>query len=140
MWQYETSVVWKEGKRGEIHSGGKHPIEAATPPEFGGPQNYWSPEDLLTGSVATCIMTSAIFFLERAGVEINAYISNATGRMEKGAKGLEMTGIDVEVSVTVDDASKEDAVRTALERAEQTCPISNALSFPVELEVQVNIA
>lgn len=138
MWTYETSVVWREGKRGETHSGGKHPIEVATPPEFGGPRNYWSPEDLLTSSVASCIMTSALFFIERAGIELGAYISNAACSMEKGSGGLEITGIKVDVSVTLKDRGQEPELREAMDWAERTCPVSNALKCPVELDLQVS--
>jgi organic hydroperoxide reductase OsmC/OhrA len=140
MWKYETSVVWKEGKRGESHSGGKHPIEVATPPEFGGPRNFWSPEDLLTSSVASCIMTSALFFIERAGIGLSAYISNASCTMEKGAGGLEITGMKIDVSITLKDIYQKEALLEAMDWAERTCPLSKALKCPVELEVQVNAA
>ncbi len=138
MWTYETSVVWKEKKTGFTHSGGKPSIEIATPPEFGGPPNYWSPEDLLTSSVASCIMTSSIFFLERAGIEMRSYMSNATGTMEKTPVGLAISSVSVEIAITLADPGQEAAARKAVERAEKTCPISNTLKCPVEVLLHVN--
>lgn len=138
MWTYETSVDWKQGKTGETRSAGKPTVEVATPPEFGGPENIWTPEDLLTSSVATCIMTSALFFIDRAKIQLLSYRSNATATMEKTATGLEITGVKVEVSVELDDAAQEEAVRHAIEQAEKTCPISNVLKCPVMMHLRVD--
>ena len=136
MWTYKTAVDWKEGKTGETRSPGKPTIEVATPPEFGGPENIWTPEDLLTSSVATCIMTSALFFLQRSKIALRSYASEATATMEKGPTGLAITGVKVAVTVALEDASQVDAARKAVERAEKTCPISNSLNCPVSLELQ----
>jgi len=138
MWTYEISVDWKEGKIGETRCEGMPTIEVATPPEFGGPEGIWSPEDLLTSAVATCIMTSALFFVGRAKIQMRSYKSNAVGTMEKTAAGLEITRIAIEVSIELDDLAQEEAARKALEQAEKTCPLSNSLKCPVELTVNVS--
>ena len=138
MWKYEVAVDWKEGKIGESRCAGKPNVEVATPPEFGGPENIWTPEDLLTSAVATCIMTSALFFIGRAKIQMRSYKSNAVGTMEKTAGGLEITRIAVEVFIELDDLAQEDAVRKAVEQAEKTCPLSNSLKCPVELVVNVS--
>ncbi len=138
MWTYETSVDWKQGKTGETRSAGKPAFEVATPPEFGGPENIWTPEDLLTSSVATCIMTSALFFLERAKVQLRSYKSNATATMAKGPTGLTITGVKVAVVIELEDPAQADAARKAVEQAEKTCPISNSLQCPVEMKLQIN--
>ena len=137
MWTYETSVDWKQGKTGVTRSIGKPTVEVATPPEFGGPENIWTPEDLLTSAVATCIMTSALFFIDRAKIGLLSYKSNAVATMEKTATGLEITGVKVDVSVEVADAGQQEAARHAIEQAEKTCPISNSLRCPVFMNLQV---
>lgn len=137
MWTYETSVDWKQDKTGETRSAGKPTIKVATPPEFGGPENIWTPEDLLASSVATCILTSALFFFDRAKIQLRSYKSNATTTMAKTSTGLAITGIKVEISIEVEDPAQEEAVRKVVEQAEQTCPISNSLKCPVELELRI---
>ena len=138
MWNYETSVDWKEGKVGETRCEGKPAIEVATPPEFGGPEGIWTPEDLLTSAVATCIMTSALFFTERAKIQLRAYKSKATATMEKTPAGLAITRMAVVVSIELEDMAQEAAVRKAMEQAEKTCPLSSSLNCPVELTVNVS--
>ena len=138
MWTYETSVDWKEGKTGETRCGEKPAIKVATPPEFGGPENIWTPEDLLTSAVATCIMTSALFFFERAKIQLRSYKSKATATMEKTPAGLAITRIAIAASIELDDMEQEAAVRKAMEQAEKSCPLSISLTCPVELAVTVS--
>ncbi len=138
MWTYETSVDWKEGKTGETRCDGKPAIEVATPPEFGGPENIWTPEDLLTSAVAACIMTSALFFIDRAKIQLRSYKSKATATMEKTPDGLAITRIAIAASIELDDMEQEAAVRKAMEQAEKSCPLSISLTCPVELDVRVS--
>ncbi|MBN2163261.1 MAG: OsmC family protein [Pontiellaceae bacterium] len=137
MWTYKVAVDWKKGKTGESRCAGKPTVEVATPPEFGGPENIWTPEDLLTSAVATCIMTSALFFLERSKITLKNYQSNAEATMEKGPTGLVITGITVAVTVEIEDPAQTEATQKAILQAEKTCPLSNSLNCPVTLEVQI---
>ena len=138
MWTYETSVDWKEGKTGEANSSGKSGIEVATPPEFGGPEGVWTPEDLLTTAVESCIMASALFFLNRGKVPFRSYKSKATGTLEKGPTGLVFSRIAVEVTLVLEDPSQTEAAHKAVVQAEKTCPLSNSLSCPVELAINLS--
>ncbi|MCK5676111.1 MAG: OsmC family protein [Verrucomicrobia bacterium] len=138
MWTYETSVDWKEGKIGEANSRGKSGIEVATPPEFGGPEGVWTPEDLLTSAVESCIMASALFFLNRGKIPFRSYRSKAAGTLEKGPTGLVFSRIAVEVTLVLEDPSQADAAHKAVVQAEKTCPLSNSLSCPVELSINLS--
>ena len=138
MWNYKVAVDWKADKVGEMRCDEKPTVEVATPPEFGGPEKIWTPEDLLTSAVATCVMTSALFFVNRAKIQMLSYKSNATGTMEKTAAGLVIIKISIEVFIELEDLAQEAATRKALEQAEKTCPLSNSLNCPVELSVQIS--
>ncbi len=138
MWTYKTSIDWTEGKKGEANCTGKPAIEVATPPEFGGPENIWTPEDLLTSAVESCIMASALFFLNRGKVQLRSYKSKATGSLEKGPTGLAFTRIAVGVTLELEDPAQADAAHKAVVQAEKTCPLSNSLSCPVELSINVS--
>jgi len=137
MWQYETTVVWKTGKEGRLHAGGNPEICVATPPDSGGPHNNWSPEQLLTGAVGACLMTSGLYYLEKAGVDWRSYMSNATATVDKAPEGLAFTRIRVDISITVADDSHVEKARKATARAEKSCPISKALQCPVEVHADV---
>ncbi|MDF7798804.1 OsmC family protein [Pontiellaceae bacterium B1224] len=137
MWNYKTSIEWTANKQGTLQCAGKPDIEVATPPEFGGPEGFWTPEDLLTGSVESCIMASALFFLTRGKIGFHAYRSNAVSTMEKSPSGLIFNGIALEITLELQDSGQADAARSALMQAEKTCPLSGSLNCPVELEIKL---
>ncbi len=137
MWNYETTVSWTSGKEGRLHAGGKPEIMMSTPPEFGGPQNVWSPEDLLAGSVGSCVMTTSVFFLEKSEVKLLSYLSNATATMEKTKEGLALTGVSVDVRISVANEEDIEKAEAALRKAEAACPVSKALKCGVSLKTRV---
>ena len=139
MWQYETTTVWRSGKEGRLHEAGKPEIAIATPHEFGGPQNLWSPENLLTGAVGACLMTSTLHFLEKERVDLRSYMSNTKGTMQKTREGLAFTSIDVEVSITVGADDDVEKAQRAAEMAKQSCPVSKAMKCPVNVNPRVNV-
>ena len=138
MWIYKTSIDWTEGKKGEANCDGKPGLEVATPPEFGGPEDIWTPEDLLTSAVESCIMASSLFFLDRGKVGFRSYKSKAAGHLEKGPTGLVFSRIAVAVTLELEDPSQADAAHKAVVQAEKNCPLSNSLSCPVELSINVS--
>lgn len=138
MWTYKTSVNWDSEKTGVLRSENKPDVPIGTPPEFGGPkEGYWTPEDMVAASVGSCIMTSALFFIDRAGIDLRSYQSSAAAVMEKTPSGLAITNVTVEATVSLKDSAQEDGLRKAMGQAEKNCPVSALLKCPVELTVQV---
>jgi len=138
MWKYEATVTWTSAKEGELHAGGNPGIGVGTPPEFGGPHDKWSPEQLLTGAVTTCLMTTALYMLEKARVEFGSYTSSATGTMDKTREGLAFTDVHVKIDVTVAREDDVDKARESVLRAEKACPISRALRCPVRVDIHIS--
>lgn len=137
MWKYEVSVNWETEKIGKVGAAGKSNFQVATPPEFGGPENQWTPEDLLAASVASCVMTSTLFFTKRSKIEMESYQSQAVAVMEKTPAGLAITSVRVLVSVRLKDSSQSEAMQKAVEMAEKNCPISASLNCSVKIELSI---
>ena len=139
MWQYETTVVWRSEKEGWLHASGNPKITVATPPDFGGPHNEWSPEQLLMGAIGSCLMTSALYYLRKSGIELRSYMSNVAGTLGKTREGLAFTRIDVEVSITVGASDDVEKAQRADEKAQQTCLVSKAMKCTVNVNSLVNV-
>lgn len=137
MRNYEISVAWKEGERSEAHAGGKTPIEIATALESDIRPNFWTPEDLLAGAVASSMLNSTLFFAEDADIKIRSYMSNATAIMEAAVNRLTLARIVVEISITVASDREESVMRMVVDQAEQTCPVSNSLQCPVDVVLHI---
>jgi len=95
MYSYDVKVTWREGKQGVMRAAGKPAVNVATPSEFGGPDGVLTPEELLVASVASCLMTTFLYFVELLRIGLLSYESNATGVMEKTPDGLRFTKMDV---------------------------------------------
>jgi organic hydroperoxide reductase OsmC/OhrA len=76
-------------------------------------------------------MTSTLYFLEQADVDLRSYMSNATGTMGKTRDGLALTGIDGQISLAVGSGGNLEKARQACGVAEKSCPGSKALKCPV---------
>lgn len=112
------------------------PIAIGAPPQFGGSQDVWSPEELLVGAVLECLWTTFEAYARHGGLEVRAWQGTGTGVLDKGRGGPAFTSITLTVDMTVAAADQERA-RQILARAEEHCLVSRALSVPVSVVANV---
>jgi organic hydroperoxide reductase OsmC/OhrA len=136
--QFPVSVRWRGGRLVRADAREKESLEVATPPEFrGGLPGYWSPEDLLVASVATCFVVTLAAVAERREVPLIDATVSATGHMSRrddGRFGFTVVEVDAELETV---PGGEEAVRGAAKAAETRCLISQALDVPVHVAVSV---
>ncbi len=137
MHEFRTTLNWTEEKKGTCSAEGKSSITVATPPEFGGPEGTWSPEELFVGSIASCLMSTFLYFVERMHIALHSYESSATGTMDKTPEGLCFTKVVVRITADVDEKyrKKTEGLKNKLEKY---CPVSASVSCPVELVFEIS--
>lgn len=140
MGDYEVKLEWREGKIARMEARQNPAVLVAPPPEFGGPEGYWSPEELLVGALGSCLLSTLLYFTERGGVELAAYTVTARGAMAKTAQGLRFTTMDVTLTVTLKDPAQAPKVEALRDKLEQYCPVSQSLKVPVRVELWVDAA
>ncbi|MGE0643272.1 MAG: OsmC family protein [Nitrospira sp.] len=134
VYMYQTEVKWTEQRKGIMSCAGKPDVQVATPPEFKGHEDIWSPEDLFVASANVCLMTTFLAVAERASLAFSAYESTAEGRLELVDGKFQFTAITIRPSITLktgDDAAK---ARELIEKAERNCLISNSMKATVTLD------
>ena len=134
VYMYQTAVKWTDQRKGVMSCTGKPEVQVATPPEFKGHEDIWSPEDLFVASANVCLMTTFLAVAERAGLAFSAYESAAEGRLELFEGKFQFTAITIRPSITLksgDDAAK---AKELIEKAERNCLISNSMKATVTLE------
>jgi len=129
--RYEVSLSAEGGSLGSLSAGARPVLSGGPPPEFGGDGLRWSPEHLLLGSAALCLMTTFAAIAAKSKLEYAGYDCRAEGVLDKTPEGLRFTR--VVLFVTVRGASAEKAIRL-LELAKKHCIVSNSLRLPVEVE------
>jgi len=136
--QFPVSIRWRGGRLARADAHDKESLEIATPPEFrDGLAGYWSPEDLLVTSVASCFALTLAAVAERRQVSLLDASITATGHMSRRTNGrMGFTVIDVRAVLETLPGSEE-ALGAAAAVAEQRCLVAQALDVPVRVEVEV---
>lgn len=107
------------------------------PAEFGGSDEWWSPEHLLLASASLCVKATfdALARLKHLGVK--SYHASARAVLDRTPSGPAFTSIRIAVELEVAPQDRERA-RTLLEKAKQHCIVANSLKVEVQLEATVN--
>ena len=112
-------------------------LESAPPPEFDGPEGYWSPESLLCAAVADCFVLTfrAIARASRFDwTRLECQVEGTLDRVERVSKFVSFrTRATLEVA-TGADVTK---ARALLAKAEHDCLISNSLTGVRSLEANI---
>jgi organic hydroperoxide reductase OsmC/OhrA len=114
------------------------PQAIASPAEFEGPGDRWSPETLLTGAVASCFILTFRSIAKASRLRWTALRADVTGTLDRIDKVTQFTGFELNASLDVPEGTSEEAARRALEKAEQHCLISSSLKGPVHLHAEVH--
>jgi organic hydroperoxide reductase OsmC/OhrA len=132
--RYKTDLVWKSPHRGALTSEGKAEVQVGSPPEFRGFPDNWSPEDLLVGSLNTCLMLTFFALAQSKGVSPVAYQSSAEGLLENVEGKYRITEVTVAPTVALKSEADLNIARELMQnKVEPNCFISNSISAKVNL-------
>ncbi len=131
---YETQLEWTGERRGDLKSDGLPSLPVSAPPEFQGTPGHWSPEQLLVGATASCLMTTFLAIAELSQLPVHFFRLRAWGKVEKldgGRYGFSEIRLQPEVGVLPEQIEKAQRVMV---KAEQNCFVRNSLRAEVRVE------
>ena len=135
--EYFVRIDWTHDKIGNMTIEGKPNIQIATPPDFGGPEGFISPEDLFVASATTCLMTTFITFTKKMRFEYKSFTCDGYGKLEKLEKGFQFTKIHLKAKVVVESEELVPKAERALELAGKYCLVTNSMTCDTEHENEV---
>lgn len=115
-------------------------LRSASPAEFGGPGDRWSPETLLAGAVADCFILTFRAVAAASKLAWTSLQCQATGTLDRIDRVTQFTEFDLRVQIAVPAETNPDHVRRALEKAERNCLIASSLKAVVHLDAEVRVA
>src|SRR5438132_6950237 len=130
--RYRASTIWSSARRGLLQAAEKPAIIVGSPPEFKGEPNIWAPEELLVGSVNTCMMLTFLSLAESRGLTPAEYASEAEGLLEDIGGKYSFTEITVRPLISVKSEAAVEPTRKIMESAERHCCISNSVKAKVK--------
>jgi len=141
MHEYETSMVWSEGRRGKVEAPGLPPLDFASPPEFGGPGGTWTPEHAFVTAATSSILLTFVAIAEFSKLGFRSLSANAKGTLEKvEGEGLRFTSIDVALRVEVGSEADIARAERVVQKAEASCLVSKSLKTPVRVKAEIRSA
>lgn len=112
-------------------------MSSAPPTEFGGPGNKWSPETLLVASVADCFILSFRAIAKASKFSWTSLTCNVEGILDLREGTTKFTDFEIHATLSVPTDTNEERAQRLLEKAEESCLITNSLSGTVHLEAVV---
>lgn len=131
---YQVGLDWTHGAIGTLASDGLPPLEFSAPPEFHGEPGRWTPEHLLTASVASCFMATFFSIARFQKLQVQSFHMRAFARLEKlPGEGYRFTEFTLTPDIGV---AQEDVEKTlkVIERAEKSCFVAKSLRAAVQVE------
>ena len=122
----------------QLSRGGLPVLRTASPAEFGGPGDRWSPETLLSAAVADCFILTFRAVARAARLPWDGLHVEVEGALDRVDKVTQFTGFQLTARLDVPEGTDTAAAEKALERAERSCLISNSLKGAVHLHAHVH--
>ena len=138
--RYKAKTTWSSARRGVLSAAGKAEIIVGSPPEFKGEPGNWSPEELLVGSLNTCIMLTFLTLAQARGLTPAGYESDGEGLLENVEGKYRITEITVRPRVVLASEIELELARKIMDGVEAQCFISNSITSRVKLTPEFVVA
>jgi organic hydroperoxide reductase OsmC/OhrA len=115
-------------------------LPSASPAEFDGPGDRWSPETLLVGAVADCFILTFRAIAKASRVPWISLDCDVTGTLDRADLVTQFTRFDVTARLVVPAGEDTDRARHALEKADRNCLISSSLKASFAFNATVEFA
>jgi organic hydroperoxide reductase OsmC/OhrA len=137
---YKAKNTWSSARRGMLSAVGRPNIVVGSPPEFKGEPDIWAPEELLVGSLNTCMMLTFLTLAQARGLTPVGYESEAEGLLENVEGKYHITEATVRPRVTLKREAEPEPARKTMESVEAHCFIANSINARVTLTPEFVVA
>jgi organic hydroperoxide reductase OsmC/OhrA len=128
---YKAKTTWNSARRGMLSAAGRPNIIVGSPPEFKGEPGVWAPEELLVGSLNTCMMLTFLTLAQARGLTPVGYESEAEGLLENVEGKYHIIEVTVRARVTLKSDAELEPARKTMEGVEAHCFIANSINARV---------
>ena len=137
---YKAKTTWSSARRGMLSAAGKPNIIVGSPPEFKGEPDVWAPEELLVGSLNTCMMLTFLTLAQRQGLTPVGYESEAEGLLDNVEGKYHITEVTIRPRVTLKSETELELARKSMESVDAHCFIANSINARITLTPEFVVA
>jgi peroxiredoxin-like protein len=140
-YQHRVVAWWSSGRSGLAKADSAlNSIHFTAPPQFGGLEGMWTPEDLLLSAVASCFVTTFRVLAEYSKWEYADLQVEASGIVSKADSGYSFRQITLRPHLKVVAASEIAKGEQLLRKTENLCLVSRVISMTPVFEPVVELA
>jgi peroxiredoxin-like protein len=138
--KYRVVAWWSSGRTGLAKSdSAPYAIHFTAPPEFGGLEGRWTPEDLLLSALASCYTTTFRALADHSKLECADFEVEVEGVIHKTDSGYCFREIVIRPNLTICGEEEQSRALRLLQQAKTVCLISGALSVVQKFEPHVHV-
>jgi organic hydroperoxide reductase OsmC/OhrA len=134
---YRASANTRPDVEIDLSSPGLPDLESASPAEYGGPGDKWSPETLLVAAVADCFVLTFKVIASASKFQWSSLKCEVEGVLDREDKVTRFVGFHIRAVLDVPGGADEARAKRLLEKAEQNCLITSSLTAGATLESEV---
>jgi organic hydroperoxide reductase OsmC/OhrA len=137
--RHHVVAWWTSGQAGIAKSDSANAIHFTAPPEFGGLEGRWTPEDLLMTALASCFTTTFHAIAGCSKFEYTDLAVETEGTVGKTDNGYCFSEIVIRPSLTIPNEEQREWAISLLDKAKALCLVSRALATTQKFEARVDI-
>ncbi len=107
--------------------------------QFGGPGDQWSPETLFVAAVADCFILSFRAIARASKFSWRHLSCRAEGVLDRAEGAARFTELLIQASLQLPEGGDSNKGHRLLEKAEESCLITNSLIAESKLESQAEV-
>jgi len=138
--RYTVRTAWSAARRGSLSAARKPNVVVGSPPEFKGEAGNWAPEELLVGSLNTCMMLTFLTLAQARSLTPVGYEGEAEGLLENVEGKYQITKVMVRPRVTLKSDAELELARKIMDSVEAHCFIANSIKATVALAPEFAVA
>lgn len=130
-----TSIIWYKGElRCEmIHVNSGKEITTDAPTDNNGKGESFSPTDLLSSALASCMITIMAIRAEKSDFKLNKVEADVTKKMASNPRRVEQ----VDIKMRVEDTGYSDKEKKILLEAAKNCPVARSLHSDIIQNLEI---
>jgi peroxiredoxin-like protein len=138
--KYHGLAWWTSGQTGLAQSdSAPNAIHFSAPPEFGGLDGRWTPQDLLLAAIASCFATTFLAIAGNSKFEYTDLQVEVESTVRKAESGYSFSEIILRPTVTIQAEENRDRALNLLQKTKAACLVSKALATAPVLESHVEV-
>jgi organic hydroperoxide reductase OsmC/OhrA len=122
---------------GELTAGRVPALRTAPPPQFDGPGDAWSPEEIFLAAIESCFLFTFQAVARSSKLEFVTLELDAEGTVDRDDRVVRFTEIILRAGLTVPAGTARARAIAALEKTKSACLVSASINTPIRLVAHV---